>query len=94
MSRRGALSPVGRETLHDRVYAELRRSLIHGMFDAGEMLRIQDVAERLQTSTMPVREALGRLVSEQALEVACPADRCACRSSPATASTTSPAPVA
>lgn len=68
MSRRDALSPVVRETLHDRVYAELRRSLIHGMFDAGEMLRIQDIAARLQTSTMPVREALGRLVSEQALE--------------------------
>lgn len=68
MSRRGALSPVGRETLHDRVYAELRRSLIHGLFDAGETLRIQDLAETLQTSTMPVREALGRLVSEQALE--------------------------
>jgi DNA-binding GntR family transcriptional regulator len=32
------------------------------------MLRIQDLAETLQTSTMPVREALGRLVSEQALE--------------------------
>ena len=68
MSRRGALSPVGRETLQDRVYSELRRSLIHGMFDAGDMLRIQDLAETLQTSTMPVREALGRLVSEQALE--------------------------
>lgn len=68
MSRRGALSPVGRETLQDRVYAELRRSLIHGMLDAGEMLRIQDLAETLETSTMPVREALGRLVSEQALE--------------------------
>ena len=68
MSRRGTLSPVGRETLHDRVYAELRRSLIHGMFDAGDMLRIQDLAATLQTSTMPVREALGRLVSEQALE--------------------------
>ena len=68
MSRRGALSPVGRETLQDRVYAQLRRSLIHGMFDAGDMLRIQDLAEKLQTSTMPVREALGRLVSEQALE--------------------------
>jgi DNA-binding GntR family transcriptional regulator len=62
------LSPVGRETLHDRVYAELRRSLIHGMLDAGAMLRIQDLAATLQTSTMPVREALGRLVSEQALE--------------------------
>jgi DNA-binding GntR family transcriptional regulator len=68
MSRRGTLSPVGRETLHDRVYAELRRSLIHGMFDAGDLLRIQDLAATLQTSTMPVREALGRLVSEQALE--------------------------
>lgn len=62
------LSPVGRETLHDRVYGELRRSLIHGMFNAGDVLRIQDLAARLQTSTMPVREALGRLVSEQALE--------------------------
>lgn len=68
MSKQDALSPVARETLHDRVYAELRRSLIHGMFDAGQMLRIQDIAARLQTSTMPVREALGRLVSEQALE--------------------------
>ena len=68
MSKQDALSPVARETLHDRVYAELRRSLIHGMFDAGELLRIQDIAARLQTSTMPVREALGRLVSEQALE--------------------------
>ncbi|WP_225769123.1 GntR family transcriptional regulator [Inquilinus sp. Marseille-Q2685] len=68
MSRRRALSPVGRETLHDRVYAELRRSLIHGMFDAGEVLRIVELAETLRTSTMPVREALGRLVSEQALE--------------------------
>ncbi len=65
---RGALSPVGRETLHDRVYAELKRSLIHGMLDAGASLRIQDLAQTLQTSTMPVREALGRLVSEKALE--------------------------
>ena len=68
MTARVALSPVGRETLHDRVYAELRRSLIHGMLDAGASLRIQDLAETLQTSTMPVREAIGRLVSEQALE--------------------------
>lgn len=68
MVSRTPLSPVGRETLQDRVYAELRRSLMHGMFDAGAMLRIQDVAAKLDTSTMPVREALGRLVSEQALE--------------------------
>ncbi len=67
-TRRGMMAPVGRETLHDRVYAELRRSLIHGVFDAGQVLRIVDLAETLQTSTMPVREALARLVSEQALE--------------------------
>jgi DNA-binding GntR family transcriptional regulator len=68
MTSRGSLSPVGRETLHDRVYAELRRSLVHGMLDAGASLRILDLAKTLHTSTMPVREALGRLVSEQALE--------------------------
>jgi DNA-binding GntR family transcriptional regulator len=65
---RETLSPVGRETLQERVYTQLRRSLITGMFDAGDILRIVDLADRLQTSTMPVREALGRLVSEQALE--------------------------
>jgi DNA-binding GntR family transcriptional regulator len=65
---RGALAPVGRETLQERVYAELRRSLIHGVFEAGEVLRIQNLAETLKTSTMPVREALARLVSESALE--------------------------
>ena len=66
--RRDALAPVGRATVNARVFAELRRSLIHGVFEAGEVLRIVDLAERLQTSTMPVREALARLVSEQALE--------------------------
>jgi DNA-binding GntR family transcriptional regulator len=67
-SRHGSLAPIRRETLHERVYAELRRSLVHGAFDAGEVLRIVDLAQTLRTSTMPVREALGRLVSEQALE--------------------------
>lgn len=62
------LVPVARETLNDRVYTELRNSLIHGIFATGETLRIVDLAEKLKTSTMPVREALGRLVSEQALE--------------------------
>ncbi|MGP1397718.1 MAG: GntR family transcriptional regulator [Inquilinaceae bacterium] len=62
------LAPVGRWTVQDRVYDTLRQSLIRGQFDAGEVLRIHEVAQRMSTSTMPVREALGRLVSEQALE--------------------------
>lgn len=63
------LTPVGRETVQERVYGQLRRTLIGGGFAAGDALRIVDLAERLRTSTMPVREALRRLVSEQALEV-------------------------
>ncbi|MBG1232322.1 GntR family transcriptional regulator [Aestuariivirga litoralis] len=61
-------APIVRETVNDKVYAELRRSLIHGEFSTGETLRIADLAEKFQTSTMPVRDALSRLVSEQALE--------------------------
>ena len=65
---RDAVTPVGRETVNARVFAELRKSLIHGLFEAGEVLRIVDLADAMQTSTMPVREALARLVSAQALE--------------------------
>lgn len=68
MTTDDVLLPVGRETLQHRVYLQLRRSLINGMFAAGDVLRIVDLAEKLRTSTMPVRDALGRLVSEQALE--------------------------
>lgn len=62
------IAPVERRTVQQRVYDELRRLLIEGQFEAGEPLRIQTVAARLETSTMPVRDALGRLVSERALE--------------------------
>lgn len=63
------LAPVGRETVQDRVYTELRRALITGLFAPGQVLTIRQLADALMTSTMPVREALGRLITEQALEV-------------------------
>lgn len=62
------LTPVPRETVNDRVYHELRRALIQGLFEPGQVLTIQDLATTLATSTMPVREALSRLISEQGLE--------------------------
>lgn len=62
------LAPVDRETLQDRTYRQLRAALIRGGFDAGETFRINDVARRMSVSAMPVREALGRLISEGALE--------------------------
>jgi DNA-binding GntR family transcriptional regulator len=62
------LAPVGRETVQDRVYSELRRALIGGLFEPSQVLTIRGLADALVTSTMPVREALGRLITEKALE--------------------------
>lgn len=64
-----ALAPISRQTIQDRVYQALRQSLVSGLFESGEVLRIQAVAESLETSTMPVRDALARLVADQALEM-------------------------
>lgn len=61
-------SPVERETVQDRVYATLRSALICGLLEPGQVLTIRGLAEQLATSTMPVREALGRLISEKAVE--------------------------
>ena len=69
MSETVGLAPVGRDTVQDRVYTELRRALIGGLFSPGQVLTIRQLADALLTSTMPVREALGRLITEQALEI-------------------------
>ncbi|WP_319568138.1 GntR family transcriptional regulator [Cohaesibacter marisflavi] len=63
------LGSVARESLQERVYQELAKSLMHGVFAAGQVLRMQALADTLQVSIMPVREALARLVSDQALEM-------------------------
>lgn len=68
METSAGLAPVGRETVQDRVYSELRRALIGGLFTPGQVLTIRQLADALMTSTMPVREAMGRLITEQALE--------------------------
>jgi DNA-binding GntR family transcriptional regulator len=54
-------------TAQSHVYAELRRMLMNGRVLPGERLVVRDLAERFDTSPMPVREALRRLVSEDAL---------------------------
>ena len=54
-------------TLQDRVYQELRNALYQGRFMPGDALTIRALAKALGTSPMPVREAMQRLVAEQAL---------------------------
>lgn len=63
------LAPIGRDTVQDRVYREMRRALIGGLFAPGQVLTIRQLADALATSTMPVRDAVGRLITEQALEI-------------------------
>jgi DNA-binding GntR family transcriptional regulator len=63
-----ALRPVSRDSIQDRIYAELSDALMCGRLQGGQTLQIRDLATTFQTSVMPVREALRRLVAEGALE--------------------------
>ncbi|NNM73130.1 GntR family transcriptional regulator [Enterovirga aerilata] len=67
-----ALAQVGRierVTLGDRVYDELRELIIGGELAPGDKLSLRSVADTLGVSIMPVREAVSRLVADEALEV-------------------------
>ncbi|MCB1468979.1 MAG: GntR family transcriptional regulator [Rhizobiaceae bacterium] len=60
---------VVKENLSEQIYRNLRLSLMDGEYRPGERLTISGVAEQYGTSITPVREAIFRLASEQALEV-------------------------
>lgn len=64
-----ALARVEKGNLSSRVYDEIRSALMNGQYVPGDRLRISELAETLGTSPTPVREAIFRLVSEQALQM-------------------------
>lgn len=71
LARHGKLpGEGGRSTLAARVYCVLRELLISGAFQPGEKLSLRSLAERLDVSVQPVREAVARLIGDGALEVA------------------------
>lgn len=55
--------------MSQRVYHALRRTLMAGGFRPGESVSLRTLAKRLGTSAMPVREAVHRLIAEQALQL-------------------------
>jgi DNA-binding GntR family transcriptional regulator len=57
--------PVHKQT---QVYEQLKQAILHAKFQPGEVLSIRALAASLGTSTMPVREAATRLITERALE--------------------------
>ena len=55
--------------LADWVTASLREAILHGYFEVGEKLDQDRIAEELEVSRTPVREAMRRLESEGFVEV-------------------------
>src|SRR5262245_2020172 len=53
--------------LHDAIYANLRRSLVMGDLVPGQRFSMRALADRFDTSLIPVRDALKRLVAERGL---------------------------
>lgn len=60
---------AGSETVQQRVYYSLSEDILAGRIEPGQSLTIRGIAEELNVSSMPVREALRRLVAEGALEM-------------------------
>jgi DNA-binding GntR family transcriptional regulator len=59
---------AGRGQAFERAYQGLKRAIMSGDMLPGERLVVADLARRHGTSSMPIRQALHRLVAERALD--------------------------
>lgn len=59
--------PVDRGSVTSRIYRHVKQALMRGEFEPGQVITIDSMAQVFGTSHMPVREALGRLVTANAL---------------------------
>ena len=64
-----SMDKLAPRTQQERVYARLREAILSGQFIPGRPVTLRGVAEMLDVSPMPVREALRRLTAERALEL-------------------------
>lgn len=63
------ISAVSKSTLPEQIYLSLREALMSGRFVPGQRVPLRTLASVMGTSTMPVREAVNRLVAVGALEL-------------------------
>jgi DNA-binding GntR family transcriptional regulator len=56
-------------TTQEYIYLKLRKSILLGLIEPGNPVTIRGLAERMDTSPTPVREALRRLSTEHALKL-------------------------
>ncbi len=59
----GAVGPVERRTLGEKIYESLRRAIIRGDLKPGQRVTERELAQQLNVSTTPVREAFRRLAA-------------------------------
>jgi len=57
-------TPLKRQSLQNMVYQTIRQAILEREIEPGEQINIRKLAERLNVSTMPVREALRQLEAE------------------------------
>lgn len=63
------LSPVKRTTMADQVFADIKELILTGGIAPGQRITLRRLAEVVGTSPMPVRDAVSRLIAENALEM-------------------------
>ncbi|GIQ67915.1 GntR family transcriptional regulator [Xylanibacillus composti] len=63
------LLPAPRKTLGDHIYEQLREQIVHLQLEPGQMIYENEVADSLQVSRTPVREAFRLLANESLIDV-------------------------
>src|ERR1700757_3411756 len=61
--------PLARDTLHERAYRRICDLILDGEIAPGQVVTIANLADAFGVSTMPVREALKRLMTAGALSL-------------------------
>jgi DNA-binding GntR family transcriptional regulator len=62
------IEPIHYHTLNEQVYRRLKKAFLSGHFLPGQVLTIRGLAEELNCSMMPVRDAISRLGAEHAFD--------------------------
>ena len=63
------LQPAPRQRISDYVYEQVLKAILNDRFRPGERLSIPDIANEMDVSQMPVRQAMDRLAEDGLVEV-------------------------